>query len=159
MLVENGNVGVTDTDRKREGRAQRYDWAALLFSRGSITESAFSSIRRFEEDLAAQFRVEGGRSDVVVDGSRGHVEGVTARSLDAGRRVRALYAALGARARELQGLCAPSVVEGKPVNNWRAVMARFGWIGHKAQAKAIVGLCGLVDAAYGDMDRQPRKAA
>lgn len=159
-LAANGNVETEPETRANTARAKRYDWLALFLSRGSIGVPTYDAVRRLEADMAVWYRLTGGKSEIIVDGARGHIEGITAKSFDAGDKVLAVFKHIGdVRAKMLAELSRPALLEGRPVNNWRAVVERFGYLAHRDQSRAVVQLCQSIAAAYADMDRQPRRAA
>lgn len=164
-LDANADVRVEEETRTRTRRISRYDCFGILNSRGALADdqdtslARLAAVRRLEEKLAERMRLEGlaaviggGKSIPVSDKSLAAAQCLE----DIERRTGLLSYGL------IVALVEPSVKDGQPVNNWRAVVERkTGEYRHTAQANLVRAASqNLLDAwqAY-DKEGPMRRAA
>lgn len=160
-LPTGADIADSAATRHKVRRVERFDVFALLHSRDGLSAGQVSAIRRLQDDIAIRHRVDGAvRLEVVVDGGGGSREAVTARTLEAGKRIgEALSIAGLVNGRLLMELSEPAVIQGQSVNWRQAVQRVTGEHQHHAQAAAVRLACENLRLAYVEIDRRPRRAA
>lgn len=149
-LEQNADVTVTPATRERTARLQRFDCFVTL----GITVEQHQAVRRYQDELAIRYGVEGSsRLAEQVDGG-GCAELVSVRSLRAAERIEALAELMPEpwMLPLVEALSIPAVVKGERVN-WKAVVrARTGLIDRDAAARAVKIASEGVRRAWEDFD-------
>ncbi len=155
-LAANADVEQEGATRQKTRRVQRFDCFNRL-----CDDAALKAVRRFQDDIATRFGVDGSGSETVqVDGGKGSRDLVSARSLDAAQRmIDALNGMEGWQGYLLVSLSQPAVVEGKQVNWKRVVQTVTGDYDPRTQAKRVRQASEALAAHYQQADQQPRRAA
>jgi hypothetical protein len=156
-LPANAAVTTARDGRGRVAHAHRSDVFERLHGRGALSDAGLAAARRLERDVglrAGRFRPA---SLVLVD-SQGSAAGATERMVEAGRRVEAALATLGARqAALLRALVEPPMLRGELVD-WRAATLReTGEKTPHGQATAVRLACEDLASTYKSLDRAPRR--
>ena len=159
-LASNGTVQSEAETRTKTRRITRFDCFALLHQREGITSDQFTAVRRLQGDIAIRYRVDGEAGVRLVVDQSSSAEMVTARSLDAGKRVDEALAEIGPLSKEiLLRLSEPEVINGQQVN-WRAAVQTVTGEAHPHGQSALVrAACENLRMAYAEIDKQPRRAA
>lgn len=156
-LPQNEGVEVIEPTRERVSRVTRYDCFVTL----GVEGAAYLAVRRYQEDLAARYRCEGSaKIGEIVDGTGSADLGVSARSIDAGKRLDAVKGMmLPWQANLISGLSLPIIVHGQQVN-WQVITKRCtGLTERHAMGRAVRTAAEAVRAAYAEIDNGMRKAA
>lgn len=156
-LPSNADVASEEETRTKTRRVFRYDCFATL----KLEPAQLSAVRRFQEDLAIRYRVEGSdRMSEHVDGG-GSADLVTVRSMDAADRMEEIVGAMPPwSAKLLLRLSLPTVVEGKQVNWKDTVRQLLGLVDRGAQAEKVKQVAEALRLAWVEYDNnRVRKAA
>lgn len=159
-LAANQDVVIEEATRDKVARVQRYDCFALLHSRGAIEAGQLVAVRRLQDDIATRFRVDSSAPTPVAVDMSGSSDLVSARSLDAARRLAAVLARTGKMSADLLiQLSEPQVVEGRQVN-WKATVKRVTGETHPVgQGAWIRAASENLRLAYVEIDNGVQKAA